>query len=111
MRSKAVNKSKNMILAKGHVDNGRKLVAVCDAELLRKRFEGKGLQLDLTGSFYKGQQVSKEKLQQLIKDAYVVNLVGEEAIAFGVKTGLIKKENVIRIANVPHAQALITGGT
>jgi len=108
MWRKAVYKSENMILAKAHVVDGRKLVAVCDSELLGKKFEENNLQLDLTGSFYKGQQISEEELMQLLKGAYVVNLVGKESIEFVLKKGLIKKENVMTIANVQHAQALIT---
>jgi hypothetical protein len=95
-----------MILAKVHVVNGKKLVAVCDAVLLGKKFEEKGLQLDLTGSFYKGEEMDEKKLEAVLKGAYVVNMVGEESVGFGIKKGLIKKEKIITIANVKHAQAM-----
>ena len=96
-----------MILAKAHVVNGKKLVAICDAELLGKKFEEKDFQLDLTGNFYKGEQTNEEKLVQLLEGAYVVNLVGKESVEFGIKTGLVKKENVKVVSKIPHAQAFM----
>jgi len=96
-----------MILAKAHVVNGKKLVSVCDAELLGKKFEEKDFQLDLTGNFYKGEQTSEEKLVQLLKGAYVVNLVGKESVEFGIKKGFVKRESVKSVADVPHAEVFM----
>ena len=93
-----------MILAKAHVVNGKKLVAVCDAELLGKKFEEKDFQLDLTSNFYKGKQTNEENLMQLLEGAYVVNLVGKESVEFGIKKGLIQKESVKTVAKVPHSE-------
>lgn len=107
MRGKAFNKSENMI-AKIHSANGKKLVAVCDSELLGKMFKENGLQLDLTGNFYNGEEVSKEELGRVLKGAHMVNFVGKESVEFGIKKGVVKKENVITIAETLHAQSLIT---
>ena len=108
MRRKTTGESEAMILAKIHVVNTRKLVAVCDAELIGKKFEENNLQLDLTGEFYKGEEVNEEELQDMIKDAYVVNFVGKESVGYAIKNGLVKKENVIVIKDVQNAQVLVT---
>lgn len=93
-----------MILAKVHVANGKKLVAVCDSELLGKKFEENGLQIDLAGSFYKGEEADGGKLRLLLKGAYVADFVGDKSVDFGIKEGIVKKENVIMVSGVPRAQ-------
>jgi len=98
-----------MILAKVHVINSKKLVAVCDSDLLGKKFEENELQLDLTGEFYKGEKVSEEELKAALKGAYTVNFIGKEAVELGIKNGLIKKENIATVSGVPHAQAFAAG--
>ncbi len=96
-----------MILAKAHIAGGRKLVAVCDSELLGKKFEEKGLQIDMTGEFYKGEKADEEKLKRMLTDAYLADFVGEKSVAFGIKKGIVKKENVIKVSGVPRAQAMM----
>ena len=93
-----------MILAKAHIAGGRKLVAVCDSELLGQRFEEKGLQIDLTGEFYRGEEADEGKLKRVLTDAYLADFVGEKSVAFGIKNGTVKKENVIKVSRVPRAQ-------
>ncbi len=88
--------------------SGRKIIALCDSNLLGKRFEERGLQLDLTTNFYKGKEANEEEICEAIKkDCYVVNLVGKEAVKLGIKTGIINKDKVIKIKKVPHAQAML----
>ena len=96
-----------MILAKIQIINGRKLVAVCDADLLGKKFEENDLQLDLTGEFYKGEETSEAQFTEMVEGAYIVNFVGKEAVELGIKKGLIKKENILTVSKVPHAQAFV----
>ncbi len=104
MRGKAISKSEIMILAKVHVANGSKIVAVCDSELLGKKFEEKGLQIDLTGKFYKGEKASEEKIKIMLKDAYVADFVGKESVMLGIKSGLVEEANVSVVAGVRRAQ-------
>ena len=98
-----------MIVANEHLVNGKKLVAVCDKVLLGKKFEEGGLQLDLSGSFYKGNEVSGEELENLLKGAYFVNFVGKGSVGFGIKKGLVGKGRVIKVKGVLHAQAMMEG--
>ena len=52
----------------------------------------------------------EEELKELIKDAYVLNLVGEKSIKFALENKLIEKEHIIKVKGVPHAQAVIVRG-
>lgn len=87
--------------------SGRKMVSVCDDDLLGKKFEEKGLVLDLTSNFYKGEQKTEEKAAEIIKCAHTANFVGKKSVDLGIKIGIINKKKVIKVKGVLHAQALL----
>lgn len=83
------------------------VVAVCDEELIGKSFHKGKLCLNITERFYKGDEKSCEEIKEILKDAPNVNFVGEESIKLGISLGLIKKESIIKIQGVPHAQSAL----
>ncbi len=87
-------------------EHGRDVVAVCDDNLLGKKFEEGKLQLDLTSNFYKGEIKDEDETGDIIRNAYIVNIVGEKSVAVALKEGIIEKHHVIKIAGIPHAQAV-----
>ena len=96
-----------MIVKVHKTQDGRKLIAVCDSDLIGKKFEGGKMQLDLSSSFYKGEEVSEEDIMRLVKDSYIINVVGEKSIDLAIKLGIVNEGNVIKIKNIPHAQAVL----
>jgi len=89
----------------------RDIVAICDSELLGKKFEEEKFQLDVKENFYGGEEVKEEKLIEIInkmaaEDA-TFNIIGEKAIQTAIKTGLIEKTSVKKIQNIPFALVLI----
>ncbi len=95
-----------MIVAVHQSFNGI-VVAICDKELIGKKFEQGKLQLDLTTNFYKGGEMPENKVLELFKKAYIVNLVGKKAVSFGLKANVINKENILNIKNIPICQCVI----
>jgi hypothetical protein len=95
------------LVAKVHKREDRTVVAVCDAALLGQKFTEGDRQLDLSGDFYKGDEMDEKAVGDLIRNADVVNLVGEEAIKIGLQEEVITQDHVITIANIPHAQAVV----
>jgi len=96
------------MIAKVHkTQDGRKIIAICDNELIGKTFEEGNLQLNLNSEFYKGKEMDKDKIKELIKGAYIVNVVGEKSIEFCVEMGIMDKDNVVKIGNVPHVEAIL----
>lgn len=92
----------------------RKVVAMCDAELLGKRFEKGTLQLEVNETFYggKGSKIVNEKqalriLKHEILDDSCFNFVGKNTIELAAKANIIDKKRVIKIQGIPHALALI----
>ena len=95
------------MIVKVHKRSGKALVAVCDTDLIGKKFEEGELQLDLTSNFYAGEEVDEKAAGDLIRNAYMVNLVGKNAVKLGVDKGIIEESHIGKIAGIPHAQAVI----
>jgi hypothetical protein len=96
-----------MVLVKLHKKEGRLLAAVCDDDLLGKRFEEGALQLDLTGDFYKGDPHPDDETGDIIRNADHVNLVGAKSVALGIHEGVIDNTHVKHVQGIPYAQAIV----
>jgi len=96
------------MIAKVHKNtNGQIILAICDKEILGKKFIQGDLQLDLTSDFYRGEEKTEEEILKIIKNAYILNIVGESSIKFALEHKLIDKERIIFVSGVPHAQLVI----
>lgn len=96
------------MLAKKHkTHEGKLILAICDDDLIGKKFSDGELQIDLTGEFYKGKKASEEEIKKILDDVYIINAVGEKCIEFLLNLNLADKKNIIRIAGVPHAEVVI----
>jgi len=89
----------------------RDVVAVCDKELIGKRFEEGILQLDIKENFFKGRESSKEEVLEIMKDMKLedstFNIVGEKSIKAALESGIITKEGIGKIDNIPFALVLM----
>ena len=99
-----------MFLVKIH-KTYRDVVAVCDKELIGKRFEQDKFQLDIKESFFKGDEISEEELTNLMqlyaKEDATFNIIGEKSINCALKAGIINKQGIKKIDNVPFALVLM----
>ena len=89
----------------------RDIVAVCDSELLGKKFEEGKFQLDIKESFFNGYKTSEEKAIQIMQDMSredaTFNIVGEKSVNTAIKAGIISEEGVKKIDGVPFALVLL----
>ncbi|OGJ19060.1 hypothetical protein A3K73_01945 [Candidatus Pacearchaeota archaeon RBG_13_36_9] len=89
----------------------RNVVAICDSELMGKRFEEEKRQIDLSGEFFNGEEMSEEQVLAIMKDEKTedatFNIVGEKAVELALKAGIIKKEGIIKIQGIPIALTLL----
>jgi len=89
----------------------RRVVALCDTELLGKRFEQGILQLDCRKNFYEGEEVSQEQAIRLIekhaREDATFNIVGKQAVQAAIEAGVISKEGVGKISGIPYALKLL----
>ena len=102
-------RSKMIITVKIH-EMYRNIIAICDSHLIGKKFEQDNLELDVNEKFYKGEEMDKENIIELLEDYKkedaCFNFVGKESIEVGIKSGIIQKEGIIEINGVPHALSL-----
>jgi len=89
-----------MILVKKHVQGGKLILAICDADLLGKKLEDGNKQLDLSGAFYKGEEMKEEEIIKLCKEALSVNVVGKESTRLLEKAGILK--GVQEMDSIPY---------
>ncbi|MFH1311051.1 MAG: DUF424 family protein [Nanoarchaeota archaeon] len=89
----------------------RDIVAVCDKELLGKRFEEGKFQLDVKENFYKGKDADRIKILKIMKEMSkedaTFNIVGEKSINTALEAGIISKEEIRRIKGIPFALILL----
>ncbi len=85
------------------------IVALCDSELIGKRLIEGNLRLHVNPRFYRGELARKDTVENAFRLATVANIVGKKSVALALKSGIIKKENVIKVAGVPHAQMVLMG--
>lgn len=89
----------------------RNVVAIADTEIIGKKFEQGLLQLDVRENFYKDKEVSKEELIKLIqfhkRDDATFNIVGKESCQTAIEAGLISKEAIGKVQNIPFALTLL----
>lgn len=89
----------------------RTVVAICDSDLLGKKFEEGKRQLDVRENFYNGEEMSHEELIDLInhqigEDA-TFNIVGPKACAAAKEAGIISEETIMTIQDIPFSLVLL----
>jgi len=82
------------------------MVAACEKSLIGKTFKEGKITLKVTEDFYKGDEVSEDKLLELLNSATIANLVGKP-VDIAIKHDLVDEDNVIKISGVKHAQIFV----
>lgn len=88
-------------------ENKETLVAVCDKGLLGKEFQEGRKKIKVNKRFYEGKRASKDEVKKVMKNATILNLVGNKSVSIGIGLGLIDEKNVIEVEGVKHAQMCI----
>lgn len=88
----------------------RDVVAICDKELLGKKFEEGKFQLDIKENFYKGEEVDEKASIEIMKkmsaEDATFNIVGEKSINAALKAGIISIKEIRKIKGIPFAMIL-----
>lgn len=89
----------------------RQVVAICDSDILGKRFEEGIKQLDIRENFYKGEEKSEAEILELMKDLAMedatFNIAGKQSVNCALKIRLIDKKGIKTIQGVPFALVLL----
>jgi uncharacterized protein len=87
-----------------HKSKDSAVTAICDEELIGKTFSDSERQLDVNERFYKGEKKSEKEVEDIMKEASNLNLVGENTINVALKLEILTKDSIITIEKIPHAQ-------
>jgi len=94
----------NNICLKSYPLGNDLLVAACDMELLGSTLLEGDIQFVVSEDFYCSVKGDVNLLSEHLQQATIANLIGKRCVACGIQLGLINKENILNIADVPHAQ-------
>lgn len=93
------------------IKSRRDIVAICDKELLGKKFEEDIFQLDVKENFFKGKECTDEEVIGIIKNMDLedstFNIVGEKSVKIALKAGIITTEGIGKINGIPFALVLM----
>lgn len=93
-----------MICLKVYTQGRERLVAACDLDIVGKTFRSGGLVLEVSESFYRGDEVDEGALVNWLRLATVANLSGRRTVDVAVEHGFVDRGCVMEIGGVPHAQ-------
>jgi len=90
----------------------RTVVAVCDSNLIGKKFEEGVKQLDIRESFYRDDaEKSYEEVVELMKfqssEDATFNIVGQESVKAAKEAGIIDNSGIGKVQNIPYALILL----
>ncbi len=91
----------------------RHVISVCDTELIDTKItDSDGIrELDLTGSFFKGEEKNEKEIIAYLKDYKKedasFNIVGEKSVECALRARIIDKDGIITIGDVPIALVLL----
>ncbi len=95
-----------MIYIRIHKGENDRLLAACDEEILGETFTGNGMRITVSENFYNGELVPEEAFIEHMKNATIMNLVGERVIALAIENGHVEEDCVLEIGDVKHAQVV-----
>ena len=88
-------------------DSYRKIVAVCDSDLVGKKFEEGIKQLDVRESFFKGEEIAERELQKIMidesKDDSTFNIVGKKSVELAMNAGILTEKSIGHVEGIPFA--------
>jgi hypothetical protein len=93
------------------IKSKRDVVAVCDSELIGKKFEEGKLQLDIKESFFSGKEMNEEEtievIEKMADEDATFNIVGEKSVEAALKAGLIDEKAVCEVQGIPFVLILL----
>ncbi len=89
----------------------RDVVAVCDSELIGKRFEEGQFQLEVKEGFYKGEEMNEKQVLDIMRrmamEDATFNIVGKKSVELAIKAGVILKKGTKTVQGIPFAMILM----
>ena len=94
------------VYVKIHRFGKKVMLAICDENLLGKRFKEKELIFEIKKTFYCGIKLSADEALNLIEKSSIINLVGNNIVKMAIERGYVHPEAVLKIIGILHAQII-----
>lgn len=79
------------------------VLACCDKEVLGKNLKEGNYDIRIEEDFYMGEEITEEKLAELLKEYNNINLFGKKSVGVALKQGLLSEKDIIKIEGIEHA--------
>ena len=93
------------------IKSQRNILAVCDSELIGKKFEEGKLQIDVKENFFKGEEIDEKKaiaiMEKEAEEDSTFYIVGEKSIRAALEAGVIAEEGIVKIQGIPVSLVLL----
>ncbi len=94
------------IYIKVHPTPEGEIIAMCDSELLGRKYSEGKVELDLSAysNFYRGELVGEEEAGSAIAldGFYTANIVGERSVRIFIRKGIASESDVKRVEGIPY---------
>ncbi len=80
------------------------LIAVCDCDILGKKFAEGHLRIEVSPDFFGRELASRSEVETALSRATIANLVGCRAVEHAIRLGYVEREHVLSIEGVLCAQ-------
>lgn len=91
------------VLLKIHSSPECNIIALCDQDILGKRFEENDNILDVDKSFYNGKEASKEEICTALSECTSATIAGNEAVGIALECGVLSKDGVKELCGIKYA--------
>jgi hypothetical protein len=95
------------VLMKLHSVQGQNILAICDPELIGKKFVWGDLEILVSKGFYEGEHVPIDVMERTAHQCTSINAIGKTCVKALLKAGLVEKEAIVYINDIPHCQVYV----
>jgi hypothetical protein len=89
---------------KAHQQGAERLIAVCDCDVLGRKFTQGKLCLEVNPDFFGGEKASLKDIEAALAGATMANFVGCKTVFHAISLGYVEKDNVLSIDGILYAQ-------
>jgi len=77
------------------------IINICDLDLVGKKINQGDFTINISKEYYYSEEITKEEATVLLKDASIINLVGNNIVELALDLKLAKRNSVKVIENIP----------
>ena len=87
-----------------HTHGRETFIAVCDCDILGKKFTEGHLHMEVSHDFFGDELASCSEIESALARATMANFVGCKAVEHAISFGYVERENVLSIDGILYAQ-------